>query len=135
MKRQIMIAIAIGMFMTTIAVMSAQAQNAGINVTVPFDFSVSGKTLPAGDYVLRMDQSSSTLKIQNQKDASGTFVLVSPSNGLDIQNESKLVFNRYGSQHFLAQVWTAGRSKGEEMRKSKQERAIRSELAALKRTA
>jgi hypothetical protein len=136
MKRQIITTIAIGMFITAIAVASARAQNAGtLMVTVPFEFSVSGKTLPAGNYLVRKEDSRTSLRIQNRDGSSTAFVLVSPINGRDIQNESKLVFNRYGNQYFLAQVWVAGSSRGEEPRKSAAERSIRRELAALKQRA
>ena len=54
MKKQAITVIAVAMFFATLAVASVQAQNAGnISVTIPFDFTVSGKTLPAGDYDLR----------------------------------------------------------------------------------
>lgn len=134
MKKRLLSTLTIAIFVTTMAVASAQAQNAAnVTVTVPFDFVVAGKTLPAGDYLLRMEGSRSTMKIQKRDSSTAAFVMVSPLDRRDIQNQSKLVFNRYGSQHFLAQVWIAGRSKGEELRKSTEERAIRSELAALKR--
>jgi hypothetical protein len=32
--------------------------------------------------------------------------------GREIQPKSKLVFNRYGDQYFLSEVWIAGRSEG-----------------------
>ena len=50
---------------------------------------------------------------------------------MDIQNQSKLVFNRYGSQYFLSQVWIAGHRDGEQLRKTGQERGLQRELAKL----
>lgn len=136
MKRHLLITMAVSVFITAMAVGSAQAQNAAtMTVTIPFDFSVAGKTLPAGDYLVRMEDSRSTLKIQHREGSAAALVIVSPVVRRDIQNQSKLVFNRYGTQHFLSQVWLAGSSNGEELRKSTEERAIRSELAALKRRA
>ena len=72
------------------------------------------------------------LKIENRDTLHTIFVASSPLQRQDIQNESKLVFNRYGNQYFLAQVWIAGRSSGDEVRKSATERGIRRELAALR---
>ena len=43
------------------------------------------------------------------------------------QDRSHLVFNRYGDQYFLAQVWNSATNVGMELHKSHQERA--SELA------
>ena len=132
MKKHLFTTMAIAMFITTIAVASAQAQNAPtVSVSVPFDFEVAGKTLKAGDYQVRIEGSRSSLKLENRDTLHTTFVMISSLERRDIQNESKLVFNRYGSQYFLAQVWLAGRSSGQEVRLSSTERGIRRELAAL----
>jgi hypothetical protein len=37
---------------------------------------------------------------------------------------SKLVFHRYGSQYFLAQVWTEGNNRGQELPKSGRESEV-----------
>jgi hypothetical protein len=37
-----------------------------------------------------------------------------------------LVFHRYGSQYFLAQVWSAGNSEGRELPRSRAEREVAS---------
>jgi len=132
MKKHLISTLAIAVFVTTVAVASARAQNAPmVSVSIPFDFEVAGKTLKAGDYQVRLEGSRSSLKIENRDTLHATFVMISPLQGTDIQNESKLVFNRYGSQYFLAQVWIAGRSSGEEVRQDAAERGIRRELAAL----
>jgi hypothetical protein len=133
MKKHLVTTMAIAVFMTTIAVISAQAQNApSVSVSIPFDFEVAGKTLKAGDYQVRMEGSRSSLKIENRDSLHATFVMISPLQHRDIQDQSKLVFNRYGNQYFLSQVWIAGRSSGEEVRQSSTERGIRRELAALR---
>jgi len=133
MKKHLFTTMAIAMFVATIAVTSARAQNAPlVSVSIPFDFEVAGKTMKAGDYQVRMEGSRSTLKIENRDSLHTTFVTISPLQRADIQNESKLVFNRYGNQYFLAQVWIAGRTSGEEVRQSTTERGIRRELAALR---
>jgi hypothetical protein len=133
MKKHLFTTLAIAMFVTTIAVTSAQAQNAlSVSVSIPFDFEVAGKTLKAGDYQLRTEGSRSSLKIENRDTLHTMFVMISPLHRTDIQNESKLVFNRYGNQYFLSQVWVAGRSNGDEMRQSSTERGIRREMAALR---
>ena len=134
MKKHLVTTMAIAIFVTTIAIASAQAQSAPmVSVTIPFDFEVAGKTLKAGDYQVRMEGSQSTLKIENRDTLRTTFVTISPLEHRDIQDQSKLVFNRYGNQYFLAQVWVAGRSSGQEVRQSSTERGIRREMAALGR--
>ncbi len=132
MKKHLFTTMAIAMFFATIAVTSARAQNApSVSVSIPFDFEVAGKTLKAGDYRVRMEGSRSTLKIENRDSLHTTFVTISSLQGRDIQDQSKLVFNRYGNQYFLSQVWIVGSSSGEEVRQDATERGIRRELAAL----
>jgi hypothetical protein len=41
----------------------------------------------------------------------------------------KLVFDNYGKQFFLSQLWCAGRSTGEELNKTGRERTALQELA------
>ena len=47
----------------------------------------------------------------------------------EIQNESKLVFNRYSEQFFLSRVWLAGYRSGEELTKTSRERSLQREMA------
>ena len=42
----------------------------------------------------------------------------------EAQKTSKLVFHRYGSQYFLAQIWTAGNDRGQELPESGREREV-----------
>ena len=59
MKKQLIRIAALTLFVTTLAVTSARAQNPGNNqmVTIPFDFFVGADKLPAGDYVVRVEDS------------------------------------------------------------------------------
>lgn len=133
MKKHLLSTLAIATVLTTMMVVSAHAQNAStITVTIPFEFTAANKTLPAGDYVLRLEDSRSELKIQKSDRSTAEFVLINPVYGRDLQNQSKLVFHRYGSQYFLAQMWIVGSSNGEELQPSTRERGIRREMAALR---
>src|ERR1043165_1835680 len=133
MKKHLLSTLAIATVLTTMMVVSAHAQNGDtMTVTIPFEFTAANNTLPAGDYVVRLEDSRSALKIQKSDRSTAEFVLINSVYGRDLQNQSKLVFHRYGSQYFLAQVWIVGSSNGEELRQSTQERGIRRELAALR---
>ena len=48
---------------------------------------------------------------------------------LGTQGDTKLVFNRYGDQFFLSQVWMAGRTDGQELIKTRRERLLQREIA------
>ena len=133
MKKQAITVIAVAMFFATLAVASVQAQNAGnISVTIPFDFTVSGKTLPAGDYDLRRTIEGPRVVLQirgREKDLSVYLPQTNPLQGNEIQAESKLIFNKYADQYFLSQVWISGRSSGVELPKTSRERLLQREMA------
>ena len=132
MKKQMITLTAVAMFAMTLTVVSVHAQNAGnLAVTIPFEFAASGKTLPAGDYYVRrsLDGARVVMRIESKDGSMSIYVPTHGVQSADIQNGSKLVFNRYGEQFFLSQVWAAGRSNGEELNKANPERILRRELA------
>jgi frataxin-like iron-binding protein CyaY len=48
---------------------------------------------------------------------------------LNAKNESKLVFNKYGDQYFLEQIWLSGQQEGTQVPESRSERTIRQQLS------
>jgi hypothetical protein len=88
---------------------AAKAQSGeGIVVTLPFEFLVSGKTLPAGTYtaVRLSDERFGGLKLTNR--ANGTSVFVLP---VEVESVSaftpRVSFRQIGEQHFLSAIQTA----------------------------
>jgi len=45
------------------------------------------------------------------------------------KDKSTLVFNRYGNQYFLEQIWSGGEQEGTQVPQSRSERTIRRQLA------
>jgi hypothetical protein len=112
--------------------LAASAQNPrNLVVNIPFDFTVKGKTLPAGEYIIsRASTADETGLIMKRKDGeSSAIVLTKPVQSSENQRASRLVFSRYGEHYFLSQVWTAGDMEGRELYKTKQERSLEVELA------
>ena len=111
---------------------AAHAQSARVQrASVPFDFNVGGRTLPAGEYrVERINpQSYPAAVVIRSKDGRLSLTLMTrdaESNGTE--DEARLVFNRYGERYFLAQVWHAADSSGLLMPTSTEERRLRREL-------
>ena len=135
MKKQVLKAATMFVGIIALALVSALAVSAqnprNLVVNVPFDFTVKGKSLPAGEYIVSRtsttDQMSLTLK---RKDGEANAIVLTKSlQANERQEESRLVFNRYGERYFLSQVWTAGDSQGRELYKTRQERSIEIELA------
>ena len=112
---------------------SAHAQ-AGkqFTVTIPFNFCVAGKTLPAGQYhVGRSSEDSEGLVLRGTDGRTGVFVLTRGIQTAEVQQQSKLVFRRYGDQYFLGEVWISARSNGRELPNSRKERLVKQENSKL----
>lgn len=109
MKKQLVRICLLAGFMVGLMI-SAQAQvGVRYRAHVPFDFSVGNKTLPAGDYVIEMTNKFSKqnfLTIRETKTGETKIVQVIPK-GADAKSKmSRLVFNRYDGQYFLAEMIT-----------------------------
>lgn len=126
-KKLIMLSV-LGVLTTVSAHAQAGAQ---FTATIPFNFNVGGKTLPAGQYLVgRSTQTSAEgLALRGTDGRAGVFVLTRGIQTEEVQQQSKLVFRRYGDQYFLAEVWISGRSTGRGLPSSRKERLIAQEIA------
>jgi hypothetical protein len=115
-----------------VSALAASAQNPrNVVVNIPFDFTVKGKTLPAGEYIISRASTADKpgLMMQRKDGESSAIVLTKSVESSKNQRESRLVFSRYGEHYFLSQVWTAGDMEGRELYKTNQERSLEVELA------
>ena len=83
----------------------AHAQAGGVRVTVPFRFSVSGKTFAAGDYT--MVAASHQVSVVSQAD--GRTVALALANdiaGHAAGANGRIVFHCYRERCFLAEIWS-----------------------------
>jgi hypothetical protein len=78
------------------------AQSNGVRATVPFDFTVGNKLLPAGTYTIK-EQSDHMIVIQNHDKPIAMLSLVNGDSNRS-PNGGKLKFHRYGSQYFLTEI-------------------------------
>jgi hypothetical protein len=103
---------------------SAYAQAVHVRITVPFDFTVNNKTLPAGQYeVLSAGQinNPSLLEIRRSGGPLEAFVNASDLRSSDTSSQTKLVFEQHGNVYFLSQLWTEGSRAGWEFAKTRTE--------------
>ena len=104
--------------MNSIAMMVAAAIGLGstglyaqskVEANIPFDFTVKGKTMPAGRYQLARNLSApDTIEISNV--SGGRSVLVVTYKALTAQpgaEAPRIVFNQYGNRYFLSELWTS----------------------------
>jgi hypothetical protein len=102
----------------------ARAQESMI-VNIPFAFTAGDATLPAGEYrVQKLERNSAVLLIHCWDARVAIFVVTNPAQAKELQSQSKLVFNRYDNRYFLSQVWTAGSTRGRQLRKSPKEKEM-----------
>ncbi len=125
MKKQVLKIFSMLSLAVTLAVAAVYANPAGqLRANIPFDFSVGNETLPAGVYTVAPMTTSSVLLIRRKDGREGVLIHTHGVQARREQNQTKLVFRRYGDQYFLAQVWTAGDSDGRELSKSRTEREL-----------
>jgi hypothetical protein len=105
---------------------SAFAQSGDNNsFEIPFSFNVGKDTLPAGKYEIKRVSSSSFL-LRNETGNASVLVL-SPLtiNEKVSETSEKLVFNRYGNQYFLRQIFSVRNAAGRGINESNNEKMIR----------
>jgi hypothetical protein len=114
----------------------AQAQSvrpAAVRVSIPFQFNVGNTTMPAGDYLIRQlnpATGSDTLQISRRDGSANAIVNMIGAIG-NGQPLTKVIFRRYGNQHYFGEVWIDGDKDGLQAPRSKAERGTQKELAAL----
>jgi hypothetical protein len=91
-----------------------------MRVNVPFAFHNGSQRMPAGVYSVKIE--SEHLILLRGHSTSG-FVTTNPEIGKP-SNKGKLVFQRYGEQYFLREVWAANSDTGQKCAKSKLEREV-----------
>ena len=96
------------MFLASLLATAAFAQRPIVQADIPFDFKVGTMALPRGLYTVQPNSGSGTLLVRRADGTASAFVM---TNGLErrLTAEGKLVFNRYGTEYFLSQVWIPGR--------------------------
>ncbi|HEY3040590.1 MAG TPA: hypothetical protein VGJ66_17765 [Pyrinomonadaceae bacterium] len=121
----------VSMFTLCAAVASANAQlSYPVRAKIPFDFSVGDKKLQAGQYTFSRLSPGSKIMLASSADANtSVFQSTFGIQVLNAKNESKLVFNKYGDQYFLEQIWLSGQQEGTQVPESRSERTIRQQLS------
>jgi hypothetical protein len=110
----------------------AQEPGAAMRASIPFEFIVSGRTLPAGKYeIRRLSDDPMTLIISNVDHRRDEAVFTTDSYVENkIPGHSEIVFHRYGDTTFLSEVVTAGYQTARELEPSHAEKTLRREMAS-----
>lgn len=109
---------------------SAIAQTVHVRADIPFNFAAGNKALPAGTYdVGTMTGDDKTLLLQSRAGSASMMLNSNAAQALEPSTKTKLVFNRYGNQYFLSQIWVNGEARGRQLLKSSREKEVAKVLA------
>ncbi len=103
---------------------SAYAQTSA-QFVIPFQFLAGDRVMPAGHYLVRVDQGARTLNVRHESGLSATALRVIPAKrSLDRVEEGRLLFKAYGDARVLARIWTRGVEDASDLPVSKAEREL-----------
>ena len=100
------------------AVSLAQAQSR-ITVKVPFNFLISDRTFPAGQY--SVSSSRHQLTVQDSTGKSVFIGIANPVSGRRVGETGQVVFHCYENRCFLSEFWTPTRDNGDQLLPSRYE--------------
>lgn len=108
-----------------LAVVPAHSQRGGIQANIPFNFAVSGKTFPAGEYMMIAASHQVTVE-----DANGRIIARVLAN--DISDGSagvngRIIFRCYGDRCFLSELWSPDQENGRQLLTSRSEAELAKE--------
>ena len=133
MSRTFRFLIMLGLLAPFVVFADASAQkNSDLVFDIPFDFTACKEQMPAGKYkVVPISSANPRLLLVRGEDNRAAEIICAH----DVQSQKAatsgtLIFNRYGNQYFLSELWFAGDVTGVQMTKSDREKAVMSELAS-----
>jgi hypothetical protein len=97
-----------------------------LQADIPFQFHAGNTKLPAGKYVIRMvDDSDLTIMEISRADGSvAGLIQVRSAEANSTPRKSELIFNRYGSQYFLEELFDEGESSGSQVVESNYKKRV-----------
>ena len=127
MKRQILTAFTAATLLValTVVVQAQTATQSELIATVPFEFHVGDRTMPAGIYRVTCINPSSSSRVLRFRSADGRrTALIQTRNAIgNTQDDARVVFRRYDNAVYFAEAWFSADSVGLAARKSRQEKA------------
>jgi hypothetical protein len=104
---------------------NARAQNAELKVDVPFNFTVNGAALPAGNYRFGFDSMVPDLLIVRDGTNSVKARSLGERGSIGAGKPRTLIFHRFGGEYFLSEVRFNSSSNGAFVPETKLEREAR----------
>ena len=95
-----------------------------LTVKVPFEFHVGPSMLPAGTYIVDNDAAPNVVRLKSLESKASVMIQANFVQTMARTEKGKLVFNRYGDDYFLSQIWKAGSNVGSQLRKTRRETEV-----------
>jgi hypothetical protein len=106
------------------------AQSREVRATVPFNFSVGNKLLPAGNYTFISEKQDQIL-IRSSDQSQFAVLTRTADENPTTWTDGKLIFNKYGDQYFLSEVLCSTAALNVDIPASKTERNAQHQMAEL----
>ncbi len=100
-----------------------RAQSVDLRAAIPFNFHAGDKLMPAGEYFIHEQSPVVFLRTFDVASLSRALMTVGAA-GRDPSHESKLVFNRYGSEYFLSTIWDSFSEDGRQVLRTAREKEL-----------
>ena len=107
------------------------AQSSGVRATVPFDFTVGSKVLPAGTYTIAPATENKTVIVIRSHDKAFAALSLVHQDDNKSPNGGKLLFHKYGGQYFLSEILCDQADMNVELPTSKREKRAQLQQATL----
>ncbi len=122
MKRTVCLILSLFAFAMVIAAPAVQAQSRVV-ANVPFAFILNDHSQAAGQYEV-VSRSEQVDLIRNMQTGAGHFLLKSEQVESRYGKGAMLVFNRYGNEYFLSQIWDGQSDIGIQLAPTKREKEL-----------
>lgn len=106
MSKLLLLLLVILCVMVVVPFASSQINSAAVKARVDTEFVVGDTKLPAGEYVLTIDNSTNRMRINNVDTRNATVVFVQERVDNSTPTENKLKFQNDGQQLVLHKVWS-----------------------------
>jgi len=109
-----------------------EAQSYSISASIPFAFHAKGNNCSPGTYVFQKDVNRDIQSLRNRDTGHSLFLGALPQSKVN-HGSPRLVFNRYGNEYFLSEVWN-DKGTGTHLAPSKLEKQVRERVTEAKAT-
>jgi len=101
-----------------------------IRVAIPFTFHVHDQEFPSGEYLVKASAGQTVVLLQGADHSRAQFVLTNAVQSPGLVEQPKFMFDRYGTEYFLSQVWLPGSYTGRQVPPTRRQMELARKSAA-----